>query len=325
MKFTIHRRTWTQGALALAMAWAMPAIANDFPQKTLKIIVPFAAGGPVDSVARDLAVKLGENLGQSVVVDNIGGGAGLPAMQALARASADGHTMILAGASHVTIQTLLTKAGADAASKLEPVSLVSTSPHVLFVSSKLPVKTFQEFIDYAKARPGQLNYASAGAGSVSHLGMEVINAQAGIKATHVAYRGTSQATVDLAAGQVQFMLSSMASLKGLVAKDVVRPLALTSATQATDSKHLLLVGSVLPDAAYTTWYAMYVPLGTPATAVTRLNKGLAQVLAEPEFKTKFRELGTDLQSSSAKELLALTQSEIQLWKKAITQSGITVD
>lgn len=325
MKVQSNRRLWTQGALALAMAWALPALAQEFPQKPLKMIVPFAAGGPVDAVARDLAVKLGEKLGQSVVVDNIGGGAGLPAMQALARANADGHTMILAGASHVTIQTLLTKAGADAASKLEPVSLVSTSPHVLFVSSKLPVKTLQEFIDYAKARPGQLNYASAGTGSVSHLGMEVINAQAGIKAAHVAYRGTSQATVDLAGGQVQYMLSSMASLKDLVAKDVVRPLALTSATQAADSKHLPLVASVLPEASYTTWYAMYVPLGTPAAASGRLNKALADVLAEPEFKAKFREQGTDLQASSPKELVARTQAEIRLWKKAIEQSGITVD
>jgi hypothetical protein len=157
-----------------------------------------------------------------VVVDNIGGGAGLPAMQALSRSAPDGHTMILAGASHVTIQTLLTKAGADAAARLAPVSLVSTSPHVLFVSSQLPVKTFQEFLDYARARPGRLNYASAGAGGVSHLGMEVILAQAGIQATHVAYRGISQATVDLAAGQVQFMLSSMASLKGLMEKGAVR-------------------------------------------------------------------------------------------------------
>jgi tripartite-type tricarboxylate transporter receptor subunit TctC len=142
------------------------------------------------------------------------------------------------------------------------VSLVSTSPHVLFVSSQLPVKTFQEFLDYARARPGRLNYASAGAGGVSHLGMEVILAQAGIQATHVAYRGISQATVDLAAGQVQFMLSSMASLKGLMEKGAVRPIALTSATQAADSRHLPLVSSLLPGAQYTTWYAMYVPVGT---------------------------------------------------------------
>lgn len=323
---TFNRRTLVQSALGAALACALPVWADSsFPSKPLKIIVPFAAGGPVDSVARDLAVKLGENLGQSVVVDNIGGGAGLPAMQALSRSPADGHTMILAGASHVTIQTLLSKAGADAAKKLEPVSLVSTSPHVLFVNSKLPVKTLQEFIDYGRARPGELNYASAGTGSVSHLGMEVINAQAGIKATHVAYRGTSQATVDLAGGQVQFMLSSMASLKGLIEKGAVRPIALTSATQASDSKHLPLISSVLPEAAYTTWYAMYVPQGTPAAASARLHKALTAVLGEPAFREKFREMGTDLQASTAKELVARTDAELKLWDKAIKQSGLTLE
>jgi tripartite-type tricarboxylate transporter receptor subunit TctC len=322
---TFNRRTLLQTALGAAMACALPALADSFPSKPLKIIVPFAAGGPVDSVARDLAVKLGENLGQSVVIDNIGGGAGLPAMQALSRSAADGHTMILAGASHVTIQTLLSKAGADAAKKLEPVSLVSTSPHVLFVTSKLPIKNLNEFVAYGKAHPGQLNYASAGTGSVSHLGMEVINAQAGIKATHVAYRGTSQATVDLAGGQVQFMLSSMASLKGLVEKGVVRPIALTSATQASDSKHLPLISSVLPDAAYTTWYAMYVPQGTPAAATGRLHKALAAVLADPALRDKFREMGTDLQASTAKELVARTSAELKLWDKAIKDSGLTIE
>lgn len=236
--------------LLAALATTLTATASGFPSKPLRMIVPFAAGGPTDSVARDLAVRLGENLGQSVIVENIGGGAGLPAMQALSRSAPDGHTMILAGASHVTIQPLLSKAGADAAAKLEPVSLVSTSPHVLFVSSKLPVKTLQEFLNYAKAHPGKLNYASAGAGSVSHLGMEVILAQGGIQATHIAYRGISQATVDLAVGQVQFMLSSMASLKGLMEKGAVRAIALTSATQASDSKHLPLISSLLPGTQY---------------------------------------------------------------------------
>ncbi|GAD21277.1 tripartite tricarboxylate transporter substrate-binding protein [Acidovorax sp. MR-S7] len=311
--------------LLAALAWALPAAASGFPSKPLKIIVPFAAGGPTDSVARDVAVRLGEHLGQSVVVDNIGGGAGLPAMQALSRSAPDGHTMILAGASHVTIQTLLTKAGADAAARLAPVSLVSTSPHVLFVSSQLPVKTFQEFLDYARARPGRLNYASAGAGGVSHLGMEVILAQAGIQATHVAYRGISQATVDLAAGQVQFMLSSMASLKGLMEKGAVRPIALTSATQAADSRHLPLVSSLLPGAQYTTWYAMYVPVGTPAPVVARLHQALAAVLAEPGLKAKFREMGTDLQSSTPEELTERTRAEMELWRKAIAQGGISVE
>lgn len=299
--------------------------AEIFPSRPIRLIVPFAAGGPSDAVARDLALRLGDDLGTSVVVDNIGGGAGLPAIAALARSPADGYTLMMGGASQVTIQPLVNRSGAEAARKLLPISMVMTSPHVLFVSSKIPVRTLDEFVAYGRSNTGALNFASPGTGSVSHLGMEVILSNAGISGVHVAYKGMAQATLDLASGQVQAMLSSMPSLKNMVDKQLIRPIGLSSESSARDTRGLPLISSVITGARYTTWYAMYASVGTPPKTVEFLNKAFSKVLDDPALKEKFRQQGMELAASSPGDVVARTQEETSIWADTIKKAKIKLE
>ena len=199
--------------VALGAGFIAPAFGQAFPTKPIKFVVPFAAGGPADIVAREVGQKLGAELGQPVVVDNQGGGAGVSALSTVVRADADGHTLLFAASGNMVLQPQVSRAGGkELIGKLRPISLVSTGPHVLVVSSKLPVSNLKEFIDYARATPGKISYASAGVGGVAHLGMEYLKALTKTEMTHVPYRGTSAAISDLASGQVQALFSSPPSL-----------------------------------------------------------------------------------------------------------------
>lgn len=323
------RSNWSAVAFAalavVGVAVSGLVAAETFPSRPIRLIVPFAAGGPSDAVARDLAVHLGNDLGTSVIVDNIGGGAGFPAIAALARAPADGYTLMMGGASQVTIQPLVNKSGAEAAKKLLPISMVMTSPHVLFVSSKIPVHTLEEFVAYGRSNPGALNFASPGTGSVSHLGMEVILSHAGINGVHVAYKGMAQATLDLASGQVQAMLSSMPSLKSMVEKQLIRPIGLSSESSARDTRGLPQISSVIPGARYTTWYAMYASVGTSPQTVKFLSKAFSKALDDPTLKEKFRQQGMELAASSPEELVARTQGETSMWAETISKAKIKLE
>jgi tripartite-type tricarboxylate transporter receptor subunit TctC len=272
-----------------------------------------------------LTVHLGNDLGTSVIVDNIGGGAGLPAIAALARAPTDGYTLMMGGASQVTIQPLVNKSGAEAAKKLLPISMVMTSPHVLFVSSKIPVHTLEEFVAYGRSNPEALNFAWPGTGSVSHLGMEVILSRAGISGVHVAYKGMAQATLDLASGQVQAMLSSMPSLKSMVDKQLIRPIGLSSESSAKDTRGLPLISSVIAGAQYTTWYAMYASVGTQPQTVKFLSKAFSKVLEDPTLREKYRQQGMELAGSSPQDVAARTQTETSIWADTISKARIKLE
>ncbi|MGA0569376.1 Bug family tripartite tricarboxylate transporter substrate binding protein [Variovorax sp. VNK109] len=318
-------RAGAAAAIACAMGTGSIASAQSWPNKPVRIVVPFAAGGPADIVAREVAQKLTNQLGQSFVVENAGGGHGIPAMNTVSRGPADGHVLLMAASGNVTIQPITMKASADALATLEPVGQVATSPHVLVVTSKLPVKSVKELVDYAKANPGKVNFGSAGTGGLAHLGMELFKYQGKVDVVHVPYKGTSQVMVDISSGQVQALFSSMPSLKPLVDKGSIRVIGLTAPSDGADTAGVPLISATVPGVEYTTWYAFFAPKGTPAAVANRLNEEMKKVAADPVLRKKLSDQGVDLQASSAAELQALMKRDTDKWAKLIKEAKIEIE
>lgn len=308
--------------ISCAALMACSVWAQTDTSKNLRLIVPFAAGGPADVVARELAQDLGRELGQTVVVENMGGGAGVPATNTVSRAPADGHTLLFAASGNVVIQPLLAKKRVDVLTQLTPVGMVTTSPHVLVTSAKLPVKDMKELIEHAKANPGSLNIASAGVGGLAHLAAELFMREAGIQGQHLAYKGSSQAMTDLASGQVQAMFSSLPSMKGMVDKGLIRVVGVTAESKSPTYKDYPLIKKTLPGFEYATWYGIYGPADMPKPIVQRLSQSLNKLGADRGLEARLREQGVDLQVTSPEALADRTRKETAQWDKVIQEAGI---
>ena len=312
--------------VALLILPAQAAFAQTYPNKPVRMVVSFAAGGPVDLVAREVGRELEKALGQPFIIDNQGGGLGVSAMNTVSRAAPDGHTLLFAASGNITIQPLFDKNRSDVLKQLAPVGLISISPHVLVVSGKLPVKSVKDLLDYARAHPGKVNFGSAGVGGVAHLGMELFRSMAGIDVAHVPYKGTSQVITDMVSGEVHAMFSSMPSLKPMIDKGYIRAIGMTAPTQAANAKGIPTIDSAgLPGFEYSTWYALYSAVGTPAPIVEKLNAALHTILADPALEKKLEVQGIDLQSSSTAELIALMRRDTQKWEKVIREANVKLD
>lgn len=314
-------------AAILVLQWPAAAVAQaNWPSKTVKIIVPYAAGGPADVTAREIAQKLALEIHQPVVVENQGGGMGIPSLSTVARAEPDGHTLWMPALGNAVLQPLLSKSGgADMLARLRPVGMVSTSAHVLVVSAKLPVRNVKELIAYARANPGKVSFASAGTGGTAHLGMEMFKALSGTNVLHVPYKGSSGAVNDLASGQVSAMFSSLPSLQGVADKGLVRVLAATAPSTSAATRSLPLMSAALPGFEYTTWYAMYAPLGTPTPVIASINAALQKVLKDPALEAKIEPHGVELMASSPEEVNAWVKRDTEKWSRIIRDAGITLD
>jgi tripartite-type tricarboxylate transporter receptor subunit TctC len=310
----------------LACSGAHAQNASAWPSKNIRLVVPYAAGGPADLVARELALTLTADLKQSVTVENMGGSMGVPALGAVARAEPDGHTLLMAAVGNVVLQPMLSKhGGADLVAKLRPVSIISTAPHVLVVSAKLPIKSVAELVAYAKAHPGEVSFASAGTGGTSHLGMEMFKLLSKTDVIHVPYKGSSGSVNDLISGQVSALFSSLPSLQGLIDKGYVRLLAATAPSQSPATKNLPLMSATLPEFEYATWYAMYAPLATPPALVERINQALSRALRNPALTSKVEAAGTELRAGSAEDVLQWTQRDAAKWRRVIQDAKITLE
>lgn len=315
-------------ALIIASA-ALPLAArgqSPWPSKAVKLIVPYAAGGPADVVARELAQKLSADTGQPFVIENQGGGLGLPALGAISRAEPDGHTLYMPALGNVVLQPLLSKAGgADQLARLRPVSMVSTGAHVLVVSAKLPVANVKELVELARAQPGRVSFASAGTGGTAHLAMEMFKALTRTDVLHVPYKGSSGAVNDLASGQVSAMFSSLPSLQGLADKGLVRVIAATAPSRSPATRSLPLMSATIPGFEYTTWYAMYAPPGTPRPLVDRINALLRRTLQDATVSSRIEPHGTELLGSSPEEVQEWVQRDTEKWGRVIRDAGIQLD
>ena len=290
------------------------------------MLVGFAAGGGTDSVARVMSQRYFEVLKQSVVIDNRAGAGGNIAAQIAAKANPDGYTIHLIPSSFATNPSLYSNAGYDPVADFAAVTIVATTPYVIEVNNTLPAKTVKDFIAYAKSRPGQLNSASGGTGTPSHLAMELFKTMAGIDLVHVPYKGGGLALTDLIAGHVSIYVDPIITAMQFVQSGKTRALAVTTPRRASVLPDVPTAAEAgLPGYDVTGWYGIVVPKATPKPILDRIQAATRQVLDTPEVKERFKTFGLDPVASSPDEFTRFMRAEIVKWSKVIKDSGAKVD
>jgi tripartite-type tricarboxylate transporter receptor subunit TctC len=311
------------GGLALATALPLPALAQAFPDRPIKLIVPLAPGGGGDIVGRLVATRLSQVLGQSVVVENRAGGATVIGTDLVARAAPDGYMLVLATSSHV-INGSMVKLPFDPVKDFSGVCLMATSPLTLAVNpKKMPVNTLQELVEYAKSRPQGLTYGSSGLGGLPHLSGELLARVAKIPLVHVPYKGSGPAEQDLLGGQIDMYFGSPSSLMPHVKAGTLRLLATTGEKRAPAFPDLPTVSEVYPAfGGAETFYAVLAPANMPAPVIEKLNASIRQVLAAPEVRDRLASLGADVVGSSPAETLKYIDTQVRQWDKLVKEAGI---
>ena len=313
-------------ALTLALG-ATGAVAQGpaFPVKPVRIVVPSSPGGGTDILARVLAQKMSESLGQQFVVENRPGAGQVIGIEAVARAAPDGYTLLMAASAIVIAEVIYAKPPYDTLRDFAPVTLAASLPNILVVHPALPAKTVRELIALAKTRPGQLNYSSAGSGTSPHLSMELFRLMAGITLTHIPYKGTGPATVDLIAGQVQLSMPNVLTALPQIKGGKLRALGVTSARRATGLPAIPAIAETLPGYEAIQWYGLLAPAGTPREIVARVQAEIARILMLPEVKERLAADGADAVGSRPEEFAAYIRAELAKWGKVVKNGGIKLE
>ncbi|MBL8381323.1 MAG: tripartite tricarboxylate transporter substrate binding protein [Burkholderiales bacterium] len=305
---------------------AAGAFAQAFPSRPVRVVVPYPAGGVVDIIARSVGERAAATLGQPVVVENRTGAASNIGTEAVAQSAPDGHTLVLASPAHTVNMSLYPKLTWHPLKSFEPVIMVGVIPNVLVVHPSVPAKSVAELIALAKARPGQLNYASAGAGSSVHLATEMLKQAAGVFILHIPYRGQPEATTAMVAGEVQMMALTMALAKPRIESGQLRGLAVTTGKRSTAMPELPTIAeSGYPGFDVSTWFAFLAPAGTPAPVVQRLNTDLGAAIRHAEVEKRLRAAGAELNPGTPQELKRFLESDVERWAKVIRQAGIKLE
>ncbi len=308
-------------ALAAILA-ASAASAQNYPSRPLRIVVPYPPGGGTDVVARTVAQKLTELLGQPVIVDNRAGANGIIGSDVVAKAPADGYTVLIAIATHAINPTLYAKLPYNTAD-LAPVSLLAEYPFVITVHPSLPVKTTGELIAFAKSRPNQLSYASSGNGSGPHLGMELFKSMAGIDMVHVPYKGAGQAMTDLISGQVEVFLNNFLAGMPMIKAGKLRALAVTGRQRSGAAPELPTVAEAgVPGYAVTGWYGMLVPAATPASVVRALHDGTVRALKSKDVSERLANEAAVIVAGTPQQFADFLKTEIDKWASVISQARV---
>ncbi|MCE9642326.1 MAG: tripartite tricarboxylate transporter substrate binding protein [Betaproteobacteria bacterium] len=315
--------------VALGFAWsliALPALADVYPQRPIRMIIPSPPGGGTDIVARLVAKHLTDALGQTVIVENRAGGNNNIAAELAAKATPDGHTLLIASATILAVNSVLGKVTYDPAKDFAPITLLGSQPHLMVVHPTVPANSVQEFVALAKSKPSQLNLASGGTGGPSHLAGELLMLVAGIKLTHIAYKGTGPALVDLIGGRTQVGILSLASALTQVKAGRLRALAVTSPKRVTVvPEYPTIAESGYPGYEARTWYGLLVPGRTPKTVITRLYTETKTVLQNPEVVRKLADDGAEPGGNSPAEFAAYIREESDRWSKVIRSAGIKAE
>lgn len=305
---------------------AQRAGAEAFPNRPIRMLIPYTPGGPTDVVGRLLAQRLQDPLGQQFVIDNRSGGSGAIATEIVARANPDGYTMLLATPGQlVTLPLLVKKVPYDPVADFAPITRLIESPQVLFAHPKLPANSVGELIAYAKKRPGAIAYASVATGGTGHLGMELLMQRTGIHMLHVPYKGGAPALVDLVSGQVQLLFVSLPSVQPHVKAGRVKILA-TGARKRTEAiPDVPTIAETIPGYDLLTWYGMYYPKRVAADIVMRMHAEIGKILKLPEIARSFDALGIEPSPSTPAELDAYMRAETERWRKVIASTGIRLE
>jgi tripartite-type tricarboxylate transporter receptor subunit TctC len=314
-------------SIALAAAvFAVGALAQGYPAKPVKIIVPYPPGGPTDIVARVVAQKLSEQTGQQFVVDNRGGAGGNIGAEAVARSPADGYTLLVATTAHAINRTLFKQMSYDLMKDFVPISQLTAGPLVIVANPALPATNVKELIALAKSKPGELAFASSGPGQSTHLAAELFDTMAGIKMTHVPYKGSAPALTDTMGGQTSLFFDTMLSAMPHVRSGKLRALAVTSAQRSPAAPDIPTVAeSGLPGYEAIAWNGLLAPAGTPKEVVARLNAEVKKALEVPEIKERFAAQGFAAAWSPPEKYAAFLDAEVDKWGKVVKVSGATVD
>ena len=303
---------------------AAPLHAQSYPAKPVRIIVATTAGGPYDEAARAIGPKLTEIWGQTVIVDNRPGAANIIGATAAARSAPDGYTYFLANvASQAITPNLRKKLPYDPQKDFTPVILMMTSPMIVVTHPSLPVKSVKEIVALAKAKPGAINYASAGVGNLQHLAMELLMSRAQIRMNHVPYKGFAPASVDLIAGQVELMFANITTAMPHVTQKRLRAVAVSSAARTPLAPDLPPVADSYPGFDVTTWMGLFAPSGTPKEAINTVHNDMARVLKQPEMSRHFRDRGADVIAGTPDQLSEYVRRDYARYGKLIKEIGLT--
>jgi len=297
-----------------------------WPTKPVRLISPFAAGGGTDAFARPLAQVLSQNLGQQFIVDNRAGAGGTVGADIAAKAAPDGYTFLVGAVHHTIAVSVYAKLPYDLEKDLVPVTMVAMVPSVIVVNPKVPVNSVKELIDYAKANPDKLNFASAGNGTSHHLNGELFKIRTGTKMNHIPYKGAGPAMQDLLAGQVDLMFDGMGTSSPQIKGNRLRPLAVMTATRAPAFPDIpRLQESGVPDFDVTTWYALWAPAGTPPEIVLKMQQEVAKALASPLLKQVWADNAATGGGNPSPEFARFVKSEIARWAEVAKASGARID
>ena len=319
----LHRRNLLLSAAALAL----PAFAQDkYPAKPVTIVVPQAAGGANDAIARVIAQRLTEQTGQSFIVDNRPGAGGNLGTAAVAKARPDGYTLLLtADSAYVINPSLYKNTGFDPLKDFEPIGPVATAGYVVVANNQFPARNVAELIAAAKAQPGKIAIGSAGNGTLNHLFGEMLGKAAGIELMHVPYKGAAAAVTDLASGQVQVSVQSLPSSIAFIKDGRIRPLAVVNEKRVAALPDVPTVGETVKGLGYTPWYGLFAPAGTPRTVVERLHAEIDKAVDSPDARARLANVGCEPAKSSSADFSAMIRRELPRWARVVKDSGATVD
>jgi tripartite-type tricarboxylate transporter receptor subunit TctC len=313
-------------AAALVTLAGHPAAAQEWPAKPVTLVVPFAAGGTTDLVARPLASSLGARLGTSVIVDNRAGAGGTIGASAAAKAAPDGYTLFLATTAHTVAPGMYRNLSYDFMRDFDPITVVAEVPNVLIVNPSLPVKTSAELIAYAKAHPGAVNFGSAGPGSMEHLSGELYRSMAGIDIVHVPYKGGAPMMTDLIAGHIEMAIETSGSALQHIKAGAVRPLAVSTLSPSPFFPGLPTLDEAgLKGYDVLTWYGLLAPRGTPAAVEAKLYQAASAVLKSPDMTARLAALGAVPGGEPPEKFAAFIAAETERWTKIVKEAGVTVE
>ena len=321
-----HLTSLAAAALAFASVAANAQDPKSYPAKPIRFIVPFAPGGGVDIVARAVASKLTDIVGQQIIVDNRGGGGTIIGTELGARAAPDGYTLLFGSTTLAINPTLRSKLPYDTLKDLVPVTQASFQAYVLSVHPSVPAKSVKDFIALAKAKPGTLTFGSPGIGSGSHLVAEFFALSTGIKTIHVPYKGSSPAMADLIGGQIQFTYGTILAIVPHVRSGKLRALAVSSSNRSGIMPDVPTIAEAgVPRFDATSWNGVFVPAGTPRFVITRLHEGVVRALQTPEVRERLTGDGAEPVGSTPDQFAAFVRAEIAKWGKVIKAAGIKAD
>lgn len=310
----------------IALVISFNSQAQSYPNQPIRLVIPFAAGGPSDVLARGFSQKLGESLGQPIIIDNKPGAGTNLAADFVAKSKADGYTIFLMMVGTQAInETLYKKLSYNTIKDFSPISLVASSSLMLVANPSVPVKNVSDLIAYSKANPGKINFGSSGTGTPLHLGGELFNVQAGTSLNHVPYKGAAPALTDVLGGQIQTAMVGTPAALPFVKTGKLTAIGVTSLKRSSNAPEIPAIAETLPKFEVELVYAMVAPAGTPKDIINKLNSQLVSILNNPEIKSQLNSKGFDVISSSPEQLGEYIKSEVSKWAPIVKKSGATAD